>query len=637
MFGRCRPSAWLIFFLGSLLAPLFTGAVAAGDDSTAVYLSDLQARAREKKLADSRYWQLLLRYMPRLLGGVKSEADDPTFFLASDGKTDPRAELDATLTAFFFPEETNPERQHPQCRFRGRYGWLKKELDFDPARLREYPCPRFEEWRSNIDAHGLSLLFSSYYVNNPASMFGHTLVRFDRVEESDSPDLLAYATNYAGATGDDNGIFFAVKGLIGSYHGEFSVYPYYFKVQEYANFESRDIWEYKLNIPSERAGPVIEHLWEIGHSYFDYYFFDENCSYHLLGLIEVADPKLRLRDHWGVFVAPSDTVKRIQSQAGLVRSITYRPSLLSQLKQRRAGLNSSEDKKLRGLVHRELSLDDPELSSLAPERKALVADAAIDYLFYKNRTRRTPFQRKLLQERSHLPDNPPVESEPLSTPPHEGHDTKRVGASFGVNKDDTFEEFRFRGAFHDLLARDEGYPADSEIEALRLAFRYYNKERAFRVEDAALINIFSIYPSDLLIVKPSWNVSFGLETLRNDDCGRCNDAFLRGGAGLATDRHLMKREVYYIFANANFEASPWSEVDFRLGPQATAGILVDVFEWWKLHLRGSFDYSPLGAPDVDYSGSLDQRLAWTKNTEFRLEATKFKRGAEALLALHYYF
>src|SRR5437773_7269461 len=71
------------------------GAIEAADDS---YLADLIRRANEAKLSDDRYWHLLLHYRQNLTGGYTSEQDDTGFFLASNGKTDPRAELEATLT-----------------------------------------------------------------------------------------------------------------------------------------------------------------------------------------------------------------------------------------------------------------------------------------------------------------------------------------------------------------------------------------------------------------------------------------------------------------------------------------------------------------------------------------------------------
>ena len=94
-----------------------------GDDSP--YLQELQRRAASAQLYKQRYWHLLLHYRPTLTGGYESEADEPGFFLASDGKTDPKTELDATLAQFFSTTPVGRSRQPARCAFIARYHWLK--------------------------------------------------------------------------------------------------------------------------------------------------------------------------------------------------------------------------------------------------------------------------------------------------------------------------------------------------------------------------------------------------------------------------------------------------------------------------------------------------------------------------------
>ena len=52
----------------------------------------------------------------------------------------------------------------------------------------------------------------------------------------------------------------------------------------------RDAWQV------EETARMVEHVWELRQVRFDYYFFDENCSFRLLELLEVARPSLRLTD-----------------------------------------------------------------------------------------------------------------------------------------------------------------------------------------------------------------------------------------------------------------------------------------------------------------------------------------------------
>ncbi|HMQ14108.1 MAG TPA: hypothetical protein PKD21_11725, partial [Candidatus Competibacter phosphatis] len=62
----------------------------AADTGDTRYLVELLRRARSDKLAERREWQTLLHYRPAPDGmGLISDADDPRFFLAPTGQTDP--------------------------------------------------------------------------------------------------------------------------------------------------------------------------------------------------------------------------------------------------------------------------------------------------------------------------------------------------------------------------------------------------------------------------------------------------------------------------------------------------------------------------------------------------------------------
>lgn len=90
---------------------------------------------------------------------VKSQVDDPSFFLSPSGKFDSRAELEATLASFFAPTVQDGEGEHPQCEFIARYHWLKQELGFDNQRLQDHACPRFDDWLAEMDPKAVTLVF----------------------------------------------------------------------------------------------------------------------------------------------------------------------------------------------------------------------------------------------------------------------------------------------------------------------------------------------------------------------------------------------------------------------------------------------------------------------------------------------
>ena len=242
-------------------------------------------------------------------GGWKSEADGLGFFLAgAAGRRDPDAELAASLRAFFAPGP--PDDGHAQCRFPARWDWLQRTLGIDPARAPHPTCHDYDFWRTGISAQAATLVYATAYINSPASMYGHTFLRLSRAT-GEGNLLLDYIVNFAADVDTENGVLYALKGLTGGFPGRFYVMPYYVKVQEYSNIESRDLWEYQLSLSPEQVRRLVMHAWETRTTRFDYYFFTRNCSYQLLTLLEVADPSLHLSDQFHGAVIPADTVRAV--------------------------------------------------------------------------------------------------------------------------------------------------------------------------------------------------------------------------------------------------------------------------------------------------------------------------------------
>ena len=117
--------------------------------------------------------------------------------MSPDGKTDPQAELDATLKQFFSEELVGRSKQPAQCAFIARYYWLREKFAFDDARLPPIRCERFDRWFVDFSAQTVTLIFPSAFLNNPASMFGHTFLRIDQKGQTEQTRILAYTINFA--------------------------------------------------------------------------------------------------------------------------------------------------------------------------------------------------------------------------------------------------------------------------------------------------------------------------------------------------------------------------------------------------------------------------------------------------------
>src|SRR5437868_776319 len=93
-----------VFFIPVFIAlSVFCCRLARAEES---YLSQLQGRARDLRLARDPHWTRLLHMRRNIFGVYQSEVDDTKFFFSPRGRKDAAAELEATLQAFFVAAST---------------------------------------------------------------------------------------------------------------------------------------------------------------------------------------------------------------------------------------------------------------------------------------------------------------------------------------------------------------------------------------------------------------------------------------------------------------------------------------------------------------------------------------------------
>src|SRR4051812_17891141 len=95
----------------------------SANDRRAQLVERLVAEAKRRHLADDPMWRRLVYYRSGLFG-VRSEADGRAFFNSPSGKTNPEAELEATLRGLFDPQTPPGTVQPAFCRFPARRAWL---------------------------------------------------------------------------------------------------------------------------------------------------------------------------------------------------------------------------------------------------------------------------------------------------------------------------------------------------------------------------------------------------------------------------------------------------------------------------------------------------------------------------------
>lgn len=636
---------WLRLLLGFCLA-LVSLASFAKDSG---YLAQLQQRAHDLRLAERQEWLNLLHYKPYpFWPGARSLADDPAFFNAPDGKTNPESELNATLAAFFSDRMETNEQQNPQCSFIARYHWLDAQLKFDADQLPRQPCRRFFAWRDALNPHEATLVFPAAYLNNPASMYGHTLIRIDAKDQNEHTRLLAYAIGYAAATDETNGFAFAIRGLMGGYPGIYSIEPYYLKVREYNDIENRDVWEYRLNLSPEEIDRLLMHVWELGPIRFDYYFFDENCSYHLLALLEVARPGLQLTDQFRWWAIPSDTVRETVKQPGLLREAIFRPSKATVIRQRLAAVNLEQRSLAKCLATGERSVADDQLEAFPAGQRAQILELGHDYLIYlKAHNGDTPEAgkrtRELLLARSQVdvPDATPPVQVP-ETRPDKGHNTSRLGLGWGIRGGQHYQAIVMRPSYHEQNDPEGGYTPGAQIQFFNLALRHY-AGTSMRVEEFMPLDIYSLSPSNDYFQPISWKINAGWSRKKFASGAEPLLARLNAGAGKTWELSPLRQENWlgYIFLDATLEASSQYQRSYAMGAGPAMGIMGNLMPGWRASIYARAQRFGPGHAHTVAEINLAQRFIAGPQSSVRLELSRkqvFDRiHTDAQLAWHQFF
>lgn len=572
------------------------------------YLENLLQLARNKELHKTREWEILLHYKDSL-HGKESLIDDPRFFLSEDGKTDPQRELEETIRAFFRNDVEDDD--HPRCKFIARYNFLKEKLSIDESKLPQVSCNEFNSALRKINPKSAVLVFPAAYMNSPASMFGHTLIRIDTTYES---KLLSYAANYAAKVEDTSGIIYAFKGLFGYYKGFFSVLPYYEKVKEYSDLEHRDMWEFKLNLSEDEVKKMVMHLWELKNIYSYYYFFDENCSYNLLFLLEAARPSLNLTSRFSKWVIPVDTLRAV-IESGLVESVVYRPSQGSRI--RYIASLTSKMGQIEAVEISKRGVNQKILSGFDDEEKKRILDLAIEIIHYRyNRKeiKKDEYQRlylNTLKARSEIGKSPDKPYEfPTPEKPHDGHLSGRISFGSGFKNERFFQEFQIRPAYHELTDPDNGFIEGSQIVFMGITARHEANEEP-ELREVRLIDILSVSPRDIIFRPLSWKVKTGMKQKILPDEKEHPVYYLNPGAGY-TYKSKIFGLIYSLF-ETELQLGQRIRDNYALGFGFQVGAIKKFTKNFLINISTRAIFFGLSETHELYEGSINQVFRLSQN------------------------
>lgn len=461
--------------------------------------------AEQQNLDQDITWQRLM-YANK---NQKSEVTYSGYFLSENGKNNLKEELKADISALFVPAQDN---QSIRCKFPARSQWLMQKVGIQENELPQVKCTEFENWIGQIKPHKATLIYATDFMVNPSSMFGHTLLRLDPKDQQQL-NLVSYAVNYAATVAGNDNWSYAWKGLTGQYPGEYSLMPYYRKVKEYGDFESRDLWEYELNLSPEETRFLVSHIWEMQHVSFPYYFVSDNCAYRLLGLVDLVKPESNLQEKFTYASIPMETIKSMQQQ-GLTKAPVYRPALETQLLAQAHQHGASLAKVAHQIAMLPIQQSSQILKSFTEQDQAKILEMAYDDLYLQFIGRKVeesiaqPQLRQLLALRSQIDlDKQRQEPKRPTKEPTQGHNARNLSLKAGEVQGDKFIELGHRQAYHDLIDPQGGYRAGTQLLFLNGNAQW--RDDHLKLERLDLLEVNSYNPIQPFKTPLSWGFNLG--------------------------------------------------------------------------------------------------------------------------------
>jgi hypothetical protein len=580
-------------FLFCLSVALALGQGVARADTPAD-VAALVRQAHARQLARHPYWLGLLHYRGKMPGEVASDIISSDFFLAPAGATDPAAELTATVAAMFEPPGPNPD-DHPQCRFVARFKWLQESLDWGSLKPPPLECPRYRAYSANGQIESLSLVYASGYLSNPASFYGHILLKFNTSRAVVASELLDQSLNY-GATvpSAENPVIYTLKGLFGGYESTLS-HQQFFKFNHlYVENDLRDLWEYELSLTADEVEQLVAHSWEILGKRHVYYFLKENCAYRMARLLELVIGQPLLPDRpWSL---PGTVFERIatlkRNGVPVVRAVRRIPSRQNRFRDGFAALSDEQQFLAREIVGHALDLERPAYRLLPDAAKVGVVDTLLDYYEYRIAIDRSDAamaqaKHKLLIERTALPARlasagTDHANSSDAAPPHEGPlpFMLRSGAVHN-SRFGSGIKLRVRPANYDSLALDAGRIPNSTLTMFDLEVVHLDQRWSLRSFD--LVKVENLNMAKTLLPADggwAWKFRAGLES-QNLDCRGCTVAKLEGGIGSALA--LARQVVGFVMLDLSAQTVHANSGSLAAVPRI--GLIASPASGWKTQLE----------------------------------------------------
>lgn len=578
------------------------------------------------RLATHPTWLKLLKYEPSTDSptGWRSAIHADAFFLSPSGVTDPLAELQASVSQFVDPSVDSANEQHPTCRFPARYMWLASELTTSSNFVPMATCSEYNKWILQGETESVSFVLATGYLENPASFYGHTILKLNSSRSRNTKDIEDVSVNYGAIVPDgDDPVTYIFKGIFGGYEAGFSDSDYYFHTHNYGETELRDMWEYELNLTKDEVDLFLAHAWEVIGKEYTYYFFRKNCGYRMAEMLELI-PGVEIIPNNPFFIMPQVLIQRLNSaqrnEEPLVKRVALKQSRQSKLYEGFGNLSQTHQELLRDIAENPNVLNQPVFLGLDPDSKGKILEVLISYyLFLQKKTPENKeideIYRKVLTLRFGLPVGPNLKTVNEKEAPHEGRNPSRISVGGAYNSRlANAGIIHLRPAYYDELDAGAAHVSNSSLSMGEVKLSIFNDNIDIRQLDFVSLSSFNAnatnLPGDEM---ETWSLAAGIRAQRRD-CENCESLYFEAAKGRGFDLSSNSKLVIEAGAGVQDERQQlgnlYGSISMKLMSQITTNIAL------KTQIQSRYFYDGETANDLKFS--LDLRYLLSINNDIRL-------------------
>lgn len=539
-------------------------------------------------------WHKLLHYekSPFSKSGFGSSIQNSEFFLSPDGKNNPAAELLANVSAFNEALDPTKRDKHAICRFPARFKFIKKFFTLNKDEKFFQECVGYRDWAIDNKINSVSLVFATGYLGNPASYFGHPLLKFNK--GSVNGKLLDITLSFAAKTpADENPAVYVLKGLLGGYNGTFSRLQFFVHHTNYTENELRDLWDYELNLTSEESAIIVDHAWELLEVQISYLFLSDNCSFRLSEIIELGSG-VKLENPYIFYEIPAslfEGITDLKKPNGdpFTKNLMRIPSRQSRMAEKYLALSKEDRLRMKQLIYDPSSFAESQYTDLSNEQKSKITEALFDYYAFRIADDKldetfSPRKQQVVLERLKLPRvqvsaQNSIES---AVPPHEAQGNFTIRAHAWINDDNySFQEITFRPALYDVLSLEAARVRDSELKVFETTFRYSKNQLSLRQLDIFSVGTYNAVRVDLPGVSGlSWKIQLGLisQDLICDSC-------LVAGADLGVGYAIEANQFMSMYGLATLQVQSEKDSYGTVAVTPLLGGFLSLHRAWKAHFK----------------------------------------------------